>query len=684
MAGKRLAIDVGGTFIDFVLLDETTGKIAVDKESSEAGKHTDHLLKDINRFGVKVSDLEMIIHGSTVVINTILQERGGKTGLITTQGFRDVLELGRGNRPEVFNLLYKPIKPLVPRYLRFEVPERVDHKGQVIQPLNEDATRKVVERLKGLKVDSIAVCFLHSYSNPIHERRVGEIIKEMYPEVSISLSSDVTGEFREFERTSTAVLNAYVMPRMSSYLGDLESRLVKTGFTGSLNIIQSTGGMMASTEARTLPIRTLESGPAGGIIGAVALGKQAGYSNLIAADVGGTSFDVALILKGRPFEKSETYVNKRPVLQPTIDIISIGAGGGSIAWIDREGGFRVGPLSAEAQPGPVCFARGGTEPTVTDAHLVLGRINPDYFLGSRMKLDIEAAKKAITKKLAEPLGLSLSEAAFGITHIADTNMINAIRQVTIERGYDPREFSLLCYGGGGGLFAGSLTQELKMRNALVPINPAVFSAWGILNSDYRDDMVRTAVKPTADISASALLGIFNELAEASVGKLKRNGFARSDVTFFRSIDMRYEGQEHTVKVPLPPDEELVQQGIEMLVRRFDQLHELAYAHSSPGTPTQIVNIRLSAIVEAKKPVLPAIPKGSGQGKAALKNHRKVYFRRTDGEVNCPTYDRKLLLAGDRISGPAVIEEWSTTIIVHPGQHLIVDDYGNLVISEEGA
>lgn len=680
MPGNRLAIDVGGTFIDFVLLDESTGGVTSEKELSLVHELSDRIFAGMERLEISPADLDMIIHGSTVVINTILQERGGKIGLITTRGFRDVLELGRGSRPEVYNLLYKPPKPLVPRYLRTEVPERLNHQGSIVTPLDEKATRRVVERLKAREVDGIAVCFLHAYANPSHERRVREIIHEVYPDAQVSISSDITGEFREFERTSTVVLNTYVMPRMRAYVGDLEARLTDSGFRGALNMIQSTGGMVSYREAQEMPIRTLESGPAGGVIGALALGSQIGQPNLIASDVGGTSFDVALIQDGRPFEKSETYINKRPVLQPTIDIVSIGAGGGSIAWLDEAGGFRVGPRSAEADPGPACFGKGGTEPTVTDAHLLLGRINPKFFLGQRMKLDVTTAEQAVREKIAEPLGLSIQEAAYGITHLADTNMVNAIRQVTIERGHDPRDFSLLCYGGGGGLFAGSLATELEIQTAIIPTNPAVFSAWGILNSDYREDVVRTNVIPLSEISVDRLLQMFEELAELGAGQLEKSGIPTAAVKYARVVDMRYEGQEHAVRVPVPSDAELKKEGMKALQERFDFLHEQAYAHASPGTPTELVNLRLTASVESKKPLMLEIESGSGDGSSALKATRKVYFKNADGEVDCPIYDRGKLGAGDRFEGPAVIEEWNSTVVVNPGQQLHVDAYGNLMIS----
>lgn len=679
MSKQRLAIDIGGTFVDFALFDEATGQLNVEKELSSETNLTAHILRGMERLGVRTAELDMIVHGSTVVINTILQEKGARIGLITTEGFRDVLELGRGNRPEVYNLLYKPAPPLVPRYLRFEVPERVDHRGRVVRRLDAEAVRQTVGKLKERGVEGIAVCFLHAYANPRHERQVREIVLQEWPDAPVAISSDLTREFREFERTSTTVLNVYVMPRVATYLEGLEQRLAEKGYRGSLNVIQTTGGMMSSAAARQLPIRTLESGPAAGVIGSLALGRRLGSRNLIAADVGGTSFDVALIVEGRPFEKARTEVNRRPVLQPTIDIVSVGAGGGSIASVSAEGVLQVGPRSAEADPGPVCFGKGATEPTVTDAHLALGRINPDFFLGRRMPMHLDLAEQAIMEKIGKPLGLGLQQAASGITRLADTNMINAIRQVSVERGHDPRDFSLLCYGGGGGLFAGALARELRIPRALIPLNPAVFSAWGILNADFREDVAQTSVRKTAQTSADELRAMLAQLKKLSLANLRRNGVSTEGVRCVRLADMRYSGQEHTVAVPIPGDDQLEEKGLALLGERFDALHERAYAHASPGAPTEIVSLRISAVRETSKPCLAEIPVASGSVERALQGRRRVYFSESESEVECPIYRRDKLGAGDRLHGPAIVEEWSSTIPVLPGQELEVDRYGTLLL-----
>jgi N-methylhydantoinase A len=698
MSKSRLSVDVGGTFTDLVLLDEATGQVSYEKVPSLHAQLEQSFLEGIERLDADIRQMIAVAHGTTVVINSILQKAGASLALITTDGFRDVLELGRGNRPDIYDIFYQPPPPIVPRDLRFEVAERINYAGHVLRPLAEDEVAKLAEVLRARHVEAVVVCFLHSYANPSHELRAGEIISELCPDVHVSLSHEIVGEWREFERFSTAALNAYVMPVMSSYLARLEEALQKRGFQGALGIMQSTGGVMSSGVAKKVPIRTLESGPAGGVMGAAALGELMGYSNMICGDVGGTSFDVALIVDGAPFESTETSVDRYPVLAPTIDVVSIGAGGGSIAWIHEDGFLRVGPQSAEAEPGPACFAKGGTEPTVTDAHVFLGRINPDYFLGRRMKLDIRASEKAIRERVAKPLGLSTIEAAHGITRIADANMTYAIRNVTIERGYDPREFALVCYGGAGGLFAASLAQELRIPKVVIPPEPATFSAWGILCTDYRADVVKTCVAALVDTesrkqrvswtqaateeitSVSDLMESFGELEASARRTLASNIGSSSDVRVSRAVDLRYEGQEHTVRVVVPPEPQLRAEGLGALKTAFDQAHQMFYEHSSPETPAEVVTLRVSLVAPIKKPKANRLSEGSGHSKDALKARRQVYFHELGGFIECPTYERSKLGVGDRLPGPAVVEEWASTTIVNPSQELRVGSYGELVIA----
>ncbi len=678
MSRKHLAVDVGGTFVDFVLFDEMTGEVVIEKVPS-AGRLERRFFEGIDRLGLSLADLETIIHGSTLVINTILQESGARIGLITTRGFRDVLELGRGNRAEIYNLFYKPPPPLVPRYLRYEVPERINRFGEVLQPLDEEEALRVVSGLKKQNVEGIAICFLHAYADPSHEKRMAQIVAQVFPEAHISISSDIIREWREFERCSTAVLNVYAKPKMAAYLAALDQALKARDFEKTLNIMQSSGGMTSSAAAQNGPIRTLQSGPAGGVIGAAALGAKLDRPNLVSADVGGTSFDVSLIVRGRPFEKSEAKVNGRPILQPTVDIVSIGAGGGSIAWLDEAGGLRVGPKSAEADPGPACLGMGGQEPTVTDAQVVLGYLDPEYYLGRRMVLDRKAAEAAIQSRIADPLGLSLTAAASGIVRLTNSNMAYAIRNITIERGHDPRLFSLVAFGGGGGLFAGSLMGELEMAQAIIPVSPATFSAWGLLNADFREDLARTSVGPLADLHPDELGEMLAEMESESLDKLKGDGISVETVTVERFADLRYLGQEHALRVPIHAAD-IKENGHHALRARFDTLHEKAYAHALPQLPVELVNLRVSAIGLRRKPEIlellgEAQPRASSQ-----KASRQLYLGGNKDPLECPVYDRERLNPGERLVGPAIIEEWTCTSLVLAGQQAEVDLYGNLILT----
>jgi N-methylhydantoinase A len=698
MAQSRLSVDVGGTFTDFVLLDEQTGRVTYEKVPSLHAHLERSFMEGIDRLGADASEMAAIAHGTTVVINSILQKAGASLALITTEGFRDVIELGRGNRPDIYDVFYQPPPPIVPRDLRFEISERLNFRGEVLTPLDQEGMRQIGERLRAGGIQAVGVCFLHSYANPSHELQAAEILKTVYPDLNVSLSHQIVGESREYERFSTTALNAYVMPVMATYLSRLEDSLTERGFAGALGIMQSTGGVMSSDVAKRVPIRTLESGPAGGVMGAVTLGELMGYPNIICGDVGGTSFDVALIVGGAPFESTETSVDRYPVLAPTIDVVSIGAGGGSIAWIHDDGSLRVGPQSAEADPGPVCFSTGGTEPTVTDAHLFLGRLNPDYFLAKRIKLDVSAAEEVIRERVAKPLGLSTIEAAHGIARIADTNMTYAIRNLTIERGYDPRDFVLMCYGGAGGLFAGSLAQELGIPRVIIPPEPANFSAWGILSTNYREDIVKTSVAALVDTgsrkqrvswtqsaadevtSVQNLMARFSELEDCARDTLAKNVSSALGLRINRSADLRYEGQEHTVRVTMPSEERLQAEGLRALKAEFDRAHEMYYEHSSAETPAEIVTLRVSALGITRKPKVGLLAERLGSSDRALKARRPVYFHELGDFTPCPTYERSGLGAGDRLAGPAVVEEWASTTVVRPGQQLQVGNYGELVIS----
>ena len=676
-AGKRLAVDVGGTFIDFVYLDPDSGEVRTEKVRS-SGDLDKQFLAGIDRLGCDAAELDMIVHGSTMVINTIVQENGARVGLVTTAGFRDVLELGRGSREDIYDLFFKPPPPLVPRYRRIEVPERLDSKGDVVTPLDEKAAREAVAALKELGVESIAICFLHAYVNPAHERRMAEIAREAFPGVRVSVSSDVVREWREFERTSTTVLNGYTQPRMERYLARLETGLASRNYRGAFAVMQSSGGLTSGSVAREVPVRTVQSGPAGGVIGVRRLCGELGIGNAVVADVGGTTFDVSLIHDGAYLERSSTRFNRRPVLQPTIDIVSIGAGGGSIAWIDREGGLQVGPQSAQADPGPACFGSGGAEPTVTDAQLVLGYLDPATFLGRRIELDREAARRAIGERIAGPLDLAVEDAAAGIMHIAAMNMAYAVRQITVERGHDPRDFSLVCIGGGGGLFAGALQKELDMKQALIPERPAVFSAWGLLNADYREDVTRSFIAPLGDVGADGLRRHFDELRDEASAWLARHTRGSGRLRFERFAEMRYLGQEHTIRVPVL-EADFGDAALAPLRARFDQVYEKAYAHALPGHELEFVILRLVATGAVGRPPMRRMAPGAG-GAPASQAVRNIYLADSKDRRDCPVYERDALPAGASVAGPAIVEEWNTTMLVLPGQEASVDEYGNLRIS----
>ncbi|HLG73842.1 MAG TPA: hydantoinase/oxoprolinase family protein [Chloroflexota bacterium] len=671
-------MDVGGTFIDYVLLDETTGELTFEKQPSLPESLAGEVVRGLRRLPVAPSEIGRFFHGSTVAINAIVQERGARVGLITTEGFRDVLGIGRGGRPELYNFLYAPPSPLIPRYLRREVPERLAADGGEILPLDLEALDREVELLVAEGVESIAVCFLHAYANPAHERLAAERIRIRHPRLDVTASSDVATEWHEFERTSTAVLNAYIQPLFRRYLADLTDQLRAAGYGRPLALMQSNGGVISSERAIALPIRTLESGPAAGVIGAQALAHELGHANVICTDVGGTTFDVALIDNGEILERTQSEVARRPILGPTIDIISIGAGGGSIAWIDQRGTIQVGPRSAGASPGPACFGHGGTEPTVTDCHLVLGRLDPEHFLGARMRLDLDAARQAILTHIAQPLELTLEEAADGILAIAETNMIHAIRTITVERGLDPREFVVYAYGGGGGLFAAATAEELEIPTVVVPNAPANFSAWGVLASDYREDAALTRVRTLDTGTVARVRADLLALGDAATDGLHAYGFGDAVDRHYRA-DLRFAGQEHTITISLDPDwladDGLLLKGCR---ERFVAAHRQLYGHGNGKTPLEIVTVRCRAVGRVVRPPWREWPRSAP---AQPRELRPVYVRQAAGYISTPVFDRNDLARGQVVEGPAIIEEWNSTLIVPPAWQAAVDRLGNLIMNQ---
>ncbi len=676
--GYRIAIDVGGTFVDFVLLDESTGEITLEKQPSTPERIVEEVGTGLARLPVELADVHRIFHGTTVALNTIVQEKGVQVGLLTTTGFRDVLEIGRGSRPEIYNPRYTAPTCLVPRYLRLEIPGRLSAAGEEILPLDLKQVDATSDTLVEAGCESIAICFLHSYSNHEHERLAAERVRQRHPSISVAASHELIGEWREFERTSTTVLNAYVQPQFQSYIGNLSERLQSDGYASPLAMMQSNGGVVAASRAATRPVTTLESGPAGGVIGAETLSKETGLLNLICFDVGGTTVDVALIDDGQIIERSQSKVAGRPVMGPTIDISSVGAGGGSIAWVDHRGALRVGPQSAGASPGPACFGHGGTDLTVTDCHLLLGRLDAETFLGSRMKLDMAAAEKAVAI-LAEKLELSVEETASGVLKIAGTNMTNAIRSITVERGLDPRDYSLLSYGGGGGLFAAAVSEELDVQSVVVPRAPANFSAWGIVTSDYREDSSHTFVCPFIEETLGEILNIVRSLKNDNLSRLNEHGFKSESIESDTRADVRYAGQEFTVTVPLE-DKWLASQNelLQGVRERFVHLHHRLYGHGEAEAPIELVTLRVRSIGKVERPSWPEWKKGE-----AAKSHttRDTYFSVLGKTNNIPVFNRDDLICEQEISGPAIVEEWTTTTVIPPNWNLIVDRIGNLVLTQ---
>lgn len=676
----RVATDIGGTFTDLVYLDEQTGEVGTAKVDTTPPDFERGAIDVVHKAGLDPTAVQFFVHGTTVIINAITERKGAKTGLITTKGFRDVLEITRANRPDIYNLYFTKPKPFVPRYLRKEVTERVNYKGEVLTPLNEDEVRQVVEELRREGVEAIAVCFLHSYANPKHEIRCGQLIRELWPEVSVTLSHEVTKEWREYERTSTTVLNSYVKPTATRYLDRLEKELRGQGVSGSLYIMRSNGGTATFDAAKQVPIAIVESGPVAGVLGTKALGDLIGEKNLISFDMGGTTAKCSLIEGGEVKVTTEYKIEHTrtspgyPIKIPVIDIVEIGAGGGSIAWLDQVGALHVGPQSAGALPGPACYGRGGEEPTVTDANVIAGRINPHYFLGGEIPLDVERAKKAMDK-VAQPLGVSTEEAALGVIQLANANMVNALKLISLYRGYDPRDFTLVAFGGAGPMHAAALASELNVKRVLIPINPGVFSAWGMLMTDLRYDMVQTWIVRTDQLDLEELASFWDQLEEEARAHFVHERIPEEKLVFQRYVDMRYAGQEHTVKVPFPAGR-ITQEAIKETEERFHALHEQYYTFRLPS-PIELVNLHLTVFGTVEKPQIPKLNSKSDL-QAALKGHRKARLDSKDWQ-EIPIYERAKLGTGTVLQGPAIVEEPDSTTVVFPGQGLTVDEYGNLII-----
>lgn len=682
----RMGIDVGGTFTDFVALKIADNEIFKGKTPTIPNDEASSILNAVgalaDHYGSCARDIlkstETIVLGTTVVTNTMLEYSGVRTGLLTTKGFRDIIELRRGYKESLFDLSLEAPHPIVPRRWRKGIPERIDHEGNVVEPLDEEEVRRAVRELRKQGCISIAVCLLFSFVNRTHELRVREIIHEEYPECFVSLSCEILPQIREFERVSTTIVNAYTSPKLSKYLHRLKGRLTEEGFDGALHVMQSNGGVMDLEFTADHGVEAVLSGPSGGVVAALRLGEQSGYRNIITADMGGTSYDVCLVHDGKPEVGVNQWISRYRIAVPLLDIHTIGAGGGSIAWVDSGGALRVGPESAGATPGPACYRRGGERPTVTDANLVLGYIDPERFLGGRMSLDKEAAERAIETHLAKPLGIPMLDAAIGVARLANTAMSNALRFVSISRGRDPRDYALMAFGGAGALSAGVQAADVGIKTILVPRSASVLSALGGLMSDFKVSKIQSHIVSSDRVDIDRLNEAFRVMHEEAAQQLESAG-ASNDVIVNRYIDVRYLGQVQEVIVPIKSRTRRVTSvNFARALRDFHDLHETLYGFKRSDQPVEIVTLRVELTVLRERVSLPTKPFSSESADHALVGTRKTFIEGL-GMVDCPVYEGPLLQPGNLIAGPAIIHEPDTTIVVYDRQEAMLDQHEMYVI-----
>jgi N-methylhydantoinase A len=677
----RLASDIGGTFTDLVYFDDARGTLQTSKSLTTPGDLTQGVVDTVELSGLEASGVDFFVHGGTTVINAITERKGAKTALVTTAGFRDVLEIQRGNRPDLYNLRFKKERPFVPRLLRFEVRERVDAAGKVLTALETRDLDKVVARCREKGVEAIAIQYLHSYIAPGHEAESATYLRERLPGVAVTASHEITREWREYERANTTVLNAYVQPIVQIYFGRLEEALKGSGIVSPYAAMQSNGGTTSFAWAKERPITLMESGPAAGCNGAAIVGALCGEAQVIYLDIGGTTAKCTTIEDSKPkvtteyrLEYSRTQFGY-PLRVPTVDIVEIGAGGGSIAWFDQAGLLKVGPLSAGADPGPACYGRGGEEPTVTDAKLITGVINPTNFAGGQFNLDMTKARTAM-EKVAHGLDSSVEEAAVAVIRTVEANMINALKLVSIQRGHDPREFALVVGGGGGPMHGAPLGRDLGVKDVIVPLYPGLFSAWGMLATEPRCDFMQTALQRAEEVKKEEVRALFEGLKQAAEEYFRTDAnMANAEITYEGRIDLRYLGQEHSVTVPV----EITAATVEEILADFHDAHEKTYTFRLDDTPVEFVTYRLAASANVPRPELKKLTSDGRSLEAARKDTRIVDFSE-DGQHEAAVYERDKLPAGAMLEGPLIVEEATSTTLVHPGQHLWVDEFGFLHIA----
>ncbi|MGW8428438.1 hydantoinase/oxoprolinase family protein [Peribacillus simplex] len=675
----RVATDIGGTFTDLVYVTEQ-GNFGVAKSHTTPPNFEQGVMDVVAKSEVDEKAITTFIHGTTVIINALTEKKGVKTGLITTKGFRDVLEIARGNRPDLFNTRYEKPEPFVERALRREVEERLNYKGDVLTALNRNQVKEIIEFFKKEKVEAVAVAYLHSYVNPSHEQETVELIKELWPEIAVTASYETTKEWREYERTNTTILNAYVQPIAASYIDRLHKKLQENQTNSQNYIMQSNGGTTTFDHAKRLPINMVESGPVAGIFGAAVLGELIGEKNIIAFDIGGTTAKCSLIEDGEVKVTTDYYIERNsrsagyPIKAPVVDIVEIGNGGGSIAWIDDAGSLKVGPQSAGALPGPVAYGQGGSEPTTTDANLYTGRLSAKNF---DYNVDVSKVKQAIEEKVANHFGINAEEAALGIIRIANSNMLNALKLISIRKGHNPREFTLVAFGGGGSMHAPALAKELGVKKVVIPLASPVFSAWGMLMTDLRHDYIKTYITRINDINLKEISDEWSTIESNALQQFEGEGVEQKRVIFSRFADIRYVGQEHTVKVPVPSGE-WNHEDIQGIINKFHELHEKNYTFKLVNAQTEIVSLHVTAFGKVKKPELQKVVV-KGKVEDALKETRLVYFEEK-GWIDTKVYHRTGLPTNEVIEGPAIIEEKAAVTVIYEGQSLSVDSYGNLIVN----
>jgi len=678
---NSIGVDIGGTFTD--LVGYRDGELVLSKTLTTPANPALGVATALELSGTALAQLDEFLHGSTMAINTVLERRGSKTALLTTLGFRDVYEIGRGNRPDAFDMNFQRPEPLVPRDLRFEIKERLNAQGQILTPLDESQLLALGAQWQSQGIEAVAVCLLHAYANPVHEQRVGQLLRAAYPGLFITLSHEILREFREYERTSTTVLNAYVGPPVQRYLQNLRAYLQAQGLRGNIQIMRSNGGSMSLARACIEPVSMMESGPVAGMIGAGYVARLLGLPQAIGFDMGGTTAKAALIQDGVPIIEEGYfiggYASGQPMQLPVVAIVEVGAGGGSIAWRDGAGGLHVGPKSAGADPGPVCYRRGGQLPTVTDANVVLGRLNPDRFLGGDMSLDKVGARDAIATHIGLPSGLSIEEAAQGVVRIADTAMALAVRAVSVRKGVDPRDAAMIAFGGAGPVHAAALCKEIYIPTLIIPKLPGNFSALGMLLAPWRHDWVRTLIGDLAQLQGEQVQNGFDELALAARKQLEEDELNPVSAEWVYAADLRYRGQEHSITVGLQSPLDLVN-AVPQVRQAFDQLHDQRYGHAAAQERVEVASLRLTVSLARTGDSMEAFIAEPFVPEAAQPEQvRPVIFDDPAHPLPARILWRATLPPGARVVGPAVIEESNSTTLLYPGDVMQVSEHGHLVI-----